>query len=288
MKPVHLILAKHADSRLRGRVYGEAFASSSFSRAVSGNPSGRFGVILEDNFIGNDLALQGDSIRADGALRTSLAIQTKGYREYLRSLARLVEHGVDGARGIMSPLAVTEKIIDENRNAPGRVLLRFSATCEEAQLLTIESFFWKNRGYMAAFFEGDEQAGIRHLADSIRIMARAVVARDILLVGQVCALSESVDAVIVLQGSNHRNLASALWPGLSLQVHAQPDDPLPFYDEALVRLLGPRPPDDSALAELMRKELAFHMLFFPLVQSCSGAFVEDMIRECRDAVESNL
>ncbi len=288
MKPVHLILAKHPDSRARGRTLGEAFSSGALSQILSGNPSGRFGVILEDNFTGNDLALQGDSIRADNALRSSLAGQTREYRKYLLFLAGRVKHGMDDSRGIMSPFAVTERIIDENRETPGRIVLGFSATCEEAQLLTLESFYWKNRGYLAAFQDGDESTGIRCLADSIRFMARAVVARDMLLIGQTAALSDSVDEVVVLQGSNHRNLAGVQWPGLDINVHIQPDDPLPFYDEALIRLLSPSPPDEPSLTELMRKEIAFHRLFLPLVQSRSDAYIEDMVRECRDAVDSVL
>lgn len=285
MKPAHLIMSKHQDRNSPAIVRGEKFSSDEFSSILALAPVSKVGLLLEDNFIGSDFVLKGDRVRHDNGLRSALSAQTRDYREFASRMARAVGAGSGEALGVLSPEGITGLAIEENRASGGRIRVGLSATCEEAQLLTIESFFWKNQGYLAAFKHGDADGGAECLVKSIGLMAAAVRIRDSLVISQASAFSDSVDLLILLQGSNHRNLLSEHWPGLAVRPHIPDSDPLTFYDEALVRLLGPSPPGSATLSEFMRREIMFHSLFFPLVHSGADMYVEDMIDICRISVE---
>ncbi len=283
MATVHLVFAKHSDERLPTKVRGAEYRSRILKDILS-KRSRKFALLLEDNFTGQDLAYMRPDISHYPQLRQRLAEETRHYRSLVADLCRSVDCGEDDAKGILRAFEVIETVISLNKQCPGTVTVHFSDADSESQLLTIESFYWKNEGYLLAFTRGDLDSAVEALVKSVHLMVSAVRIRDRLLIRQATALADSAD-VIVLQGSNHCNLAGMEWPGVDLEVHSQPDDQFPYYDEMLIALLAGKVRDERELKDGMLKEIRFHSIFYPMVLNSPSAYVEDLLACCRSMVE---
>lgn len=283
---IHLVFAKHSDDNTRVRVRGNAFSARTFDKILSERPSGRFAVILEDHFIGGvPFVMAAKNIRHSQPLREKLAAETRKYRDFVAHHCRLAGQGSDQPRTVLRPSELISRIIDENQHDRGKISVHTSGCSVESQLYTLESLFWKNAAYLDAYRDGNPVSAVANLVKSLGLMVSAVRLRDQSLIHQALDIASTVDEVVVLQGSNHRNLANADWAGSRLSVHTQDDDQFPYYDEMLIAALGPRSPGGAELEQGMKKEIAFHWLFYQSIPTHSG-YIEDLILQCRRIVEN--
>lgn len=286
MQPVKLIFAKHRSPNRRVGVRGEEFARQKLEGIIQQREGRRVRLIVEDNFTGYDNRFMRSDIRGNLQLRQEFAEETRRYAEMReRTLAAAKEGRSETMDGVY--LAFGDTVARANQETPGSMLIHPSESDEEARCRTLEATYWRNQGYGRAYFQGRTSEAIELLVKSIRLMARAVQQRDALLLEQVQRIRrESPEDILVVSiGSNHVYFVARWSQETEVEVHTPPNEPFPYYDEALRARLE-RNTEERELRALLRNDLRFHYTFLQeLHNAYPGEYVEDIMQRVRRRME---
>ena len=279
-RTVHLVFAKFPSPGSGLRVRGTEFKRKMFSRIVG---SGKYDLIVEDNYTGDPRVYAQKDIRTNPALQRALETETRTLREFVSDAADDLKKGSPRIKHfVISHPEILDRVAAINSERNGAVSFHLTNTDAEAQIGTLEAMYWRNQGYLRAFQHNDPEAAIELLTKSIKMMARVLAYRDRLVVEQAVRLDGEA---IILLGSNHRNIAHHDWNGSEVRSYVMEGEPFPYYDEMLIRLTGTDRPSEDEIRKAMKKELVFNLTFIQLLQSTQGEYVEDVMGYIRHEVE---
>ncbi len=323
MQPVKLILAKHHNAQMLMPVRGVLFAEQCFKQLVEESDGRTLRAVVEERYDGDPRYYAIEGIHHNPILLHLLQEETQACYDMLREVAKALERGrelrhvpgqagmgmaADAFRQIGSNIAAgmdslpdwltipfQGTIAQANRKAPGSVLLLFSDTDQEAQLKSIEANRKRRMGYVRAYSGGADGADM--LFESLADTANAVLHSDLLLQRQLelLQLEHPKEGIIVRLGSNHRHIAKKLEAaGMETELFIQPNEPFPYYDEAL-RLKLEEDAPELRLRQLIEADLKFNFLLTQQLRALRqaghvdhGTYVEDIMHQCRGQVEQEL
>ncbi len=100
-------------------------------------------------------------------------------------------------------------------------------------------------------------------------------------------MAKSVDVVIVGQRTIHRNQMNLNWGDLEVRGHFQPNEPMTYFDETLIRIVSGETIPNDELRFLMRKQLLWNDAVNSSIQERSTSY-ETCMWGARDLIDSQL